>query len=326
MRSGSVLLLLLAAATAAVSCSGPPPAAASAPDAMEVLVTKAPQEASHSTETAGDAAQPADPFPPEDFEGWKKTPENHRFQGAELYGYIDGGAEVFLELGFDHLDVRHYKKGDGAEVVVEIYFMTDETAALGAYLLHTSKEKRCDDLPSWLRHTASRFQLQLVRGAAYAKLNNPEGDAAAGEALPRFAAYLAEHLKASDSPERILAALPAEGRVEGTERILRGPFTLERVFTFGEGDILQLKGKVTALSAGYESPDGGWTTLILVEYPDEEACRAAFAHLCENLDSYMEKLEATKDRLVFKDYAGKFGEVRREGASLRATVGLSAQP
>jgi hypothetical protein len=75
------------------------------------------------------------PLPPDGFlNTWHREASPRVFEGADLYGHINGGAEVFLELGFDRLDVVRYD-ADGAAVEVERYRMTDPVAALGIYLM-----------------------------------------------------------------------------------------------------------------------------------------------------------------------------------------------
>src|SRR5512146_1704116 len=83
--------------------------------------------AAHAQETQ---ILPADGFAG----GWKKAEAPKRFTQADLYGYIDGGAELFLEYGFEQLTVQKYRNG-ADEFTVEAYRMTDPAAATGIYLM-----------------------------------------------------------------------------------------------------------------------------------------------------------------------------------------------
>ena len=49
--------------------------------------------------------------------GFRRAEAPKVFAGAELYGHIDGGAEIFLELGFDALTLARFRRGD-AEIVL----------------------------------------------------------------------------------------------------------------------------------------------------------------------------------------------------------------
>ncbi len=254
--------------------------------------------------------------------GWRRTRPSMVFRGADLYGHINGGSEVFLELGFDDLVVQDYGKGDGA-LAVEVYTMRDELAAAGIYLLKCGREARHPDIPG--RHAYSPRQVQLWRGRTYVTLTNFDGSEATTSAMVTFARLIAQRLP-SPGPVPGLDALPAEGRDEASVRVIRGPATLETVYTLGPGDVLQLGGTLTAVAADYPDGRGGRFTRIVASYPDPARARAAFDHVAANLDSYIETVSRTPGRLVFKDWAGKFGEVRPEGSRLEILVNLDAPP
>jgi hypothetical protein len=261
-----------------------------------------------------------DPFPPDSFQGGWKRGERLRFAGSELYSHIDGGAEVFLELGFDSLEVQRYLSPAG-EVAVELYRMTDPTAALGIYLLKCGAETRDPGLTD--RHTVNPYQLQLVRGSVYLSVNRTAGEPSVAD-LVAFARNVAAQLPGGDGAA-VLTLLPTDGRVAGSERIVRGPFTLQEVVTLGEGDVLQLGGKVTAVAADFAGPEGISTRLVAA-YPDEAAAAGAFANLRSHLDPYLEVVVQSAGRLVFRDHAGRFGAVERRADRVELEVNLASPP
>ena len=61
---------------------------------------------------------PTDGFSP----GWKRSGPVETYAPSALYNVIDGGAELFLEMGFIDLQVQKYL-GSGAEIAVEAYRM-----------------------------------------------------------------------------------------------------------------------------------------------------------------------------------------------------------
>jgi len=262
-------------------------------------------------------------FPPDGFlEIWQREPSPRVFEGADLYGHINGGAEVFLELGFDRLDVVRYDS-DGGAIEVERYRMTDPVAALGVYLMKCGSERPDPALAA--RHTAGPLQLQMVRDSDYVIVSSLRPEVDLGEALIAFASYIAEH-----TPEQLeddpFTALPTADRVAGSERVIRGPFTLEPLVTLGEGDVLQLKGERTAVAAEYEDAAGQRSTRIVAVYGDSPAARRAFEHLASNLDPYLQVLSSGGDRLVFKDYRERYGEVVLDDRWLWLQVDLATRP
>jgi hypothetical protein len=268
----------------------------------------------------GQQGRTVDPFPPDGFQGVWKRGERLLFTGPELYSHIDGGAEVFLELGFDRLEVQRFVSPAG-EVAVELYRMTDPEAALGIYLLKCGPETRHPGLAD--RHTLNPYQLQLVRGSAYLSVNRSAGEAG-GEELVALAREVVARLPAGDGGAAF-SRLPTEGRVAGSERIVRGPFTLQEVVTLGEGDVLQLGGKVTAVAADFTGP-GGTSTRLVAAYPDQAAASAALANLRQHLDPYLEVVAQEADRFVYRDNAGRFGVVERRAERLELEANLASPP
>ena len=262
-------------------------------------------------------------LPADGFSGvWKKSGPLKAFTGADLYGYINGGAESFLEMGFEQLTVQKYRDGAN-ELTVELYRMTDPTAARGIYLARCGKETP-DPLVK-ARHTASRHQILLQQHRYYLILNNTAGGAANAPILAKAALAMLPKMP-PDAQIPALALLPQAGLVTGSARLFRGPVGLQAVYTLGDGDILLLGGKLTALSGNYKDPSAGAYTLVVADYPTPAAALAALRHLKSNLDSYLKATSATDTKLVFQDYEKKFGVVTVSGRRLEARLHLAKPP
>jgi hypothetical protein len=62
------------------------------------------------------------------------------YEGKALYGYINGGADLYREYGFVRLTVQELTL-DRGEYTVEIYRMTDDSAAYGIYCIAGPSEE-----------------------------------------------------------------------------------------------------------------------------------------------------------------------------------------
>jgi len=250
--------------------------------------------------------------------GWARAGASRTFSSANLYAYINGGAEIFLEFGFDRLDMHQYTRA-GMEIAVEIYRMTDAVAAAGVYLMKCGRETPDPSFSE--RHTVNDYQLLFHRGEAYVMISNPDGRKGTARTLLEFARRTAALLPGGDAAG-LFDSLPAEGRIAGSERVVRGQFTLQSVYTLGEGDILQLGGKTTALAADYRNGKAGPFTLIVAGYADSARARAALENVKANLDSTLEITSRGETGIDFRDAAGKVGRVRVRGSCLEVTVNL----
>ncbi|MCX6567443.1 MAG: hypothetical protein NT147_00120, partial [Candidatus Aminicenantes bacterium] len=101
-----------------------------------------------------------------------------------------------------------------------------------------------------------------------------------------------------------------------SERLIRGPYGLQPYFTFGEGDILSLGGRIFGALAEYRMPGGAAFTRLVVPYPDPDAAAVALAHLKANLDPYLKVTGDRPDGFDFVDFQAKKGDVTRSGAVL----------
>jgi hypothetical protein len=263
---------------------------------------------------------PADKF----FEGWSRSGGSRVFTSADLYGRIDGGAEVFLEIGFEQLLVQSYRTAAGGpEVVIELYRMTDATAARGMYLSKCGVERRDAALKE--RHTVNRYQLMFQRDRYFVIIGNASGQAAVQPALVKFGAALAAKMPA-DGSVPALDLLDKRDLVAGSERLMRGAFGLQAVYTLGDGDVLLLGGKLTAAAGDYRSAVLGSMTAIVATYPTPAAAAAAFRNIKARLDSYLKPTVSTDTRLVFIDFEKKFGLVQINQSRIGIRLHLTAEP
>ena len=253
-------------------------------------------------------------LPPDGFLGeWTRAGEAKVFRGAELYGHIDGGAESFLELGFEELAFQAWRRGED-RIILEIYRMSDPEAALGIYLMQCGPETR--DPAFAPRHTVGRYQLAFVRNRHYVIATNERGTKERVADLLEFGRYVASRL-GEDVKVPLLDLLPTEDLVERSVRIVRGPFTLQPIVPVGRGDVLLLGGRTAAAAADYRLPGGGTRTLLIAPYPDPDSARAALGHLRKSLDPDVKILEESAERLAFRSTAGLTGSATLSGSTLR---------
>jgi hypothetical protein len=268
--------------------------------------------------SAQEVIPPPDGFAP----GWVKPEAPRVFQRGELFNYIDGGAEIFLEFGFDKLIVQAYEKAE-MELTVEAYRLDSPESALGLYLLKCGKETPVKGLEG--RHTGDRFQLTILRNRWFIHINNADG---LPDAVPAMTVLARKILAGLPQGPRValLDALPLKSIVSGTEMIFRGPFGLQSLYTLGPGDILQQNRKVFGLAADYKSAAGDTYTRLLIRYPDIPAAQAAWNNLRANLDSYIEVVDSDARSFVFRDFQGKYGSAELKAAWIEILVNLPTQP
>jgi len=108
---------------------------------------------------------------PGDFSGGTILSTDY-YSGQALYGYIDGGAELYLEYGFKKL-ARQEIRSSKETIVAEIYQMAGVNEAYGIFSVQRFK---CVPVDSLSPHTClSKYQLQAIVGNCYLSIVNESG-------------------------------------------------------------------------------------------------------------------------------------------------------
>ena len=263
--------------------------------------------------SAQTAAPAPAPIPEATFAaGWAKAGALRTFTGQDLFNQIDGGAELFLEFGFVRLRLQAYARGE-SELTLNAYEMESAASALGVYLMKMGQEAPFAGIAA--RNSSEEIQLTILKGRYFVQVDNlGEAAASRAEAVALANAFLAG--VAEEAEPTPLDALPSEGRVPGSERLIRGPYGLQPYFTFGEGDILSLGGRIFGALAAYKTASGATFHRLVVLYPDPGASAAALAHLKTNLDPYLKVTRERPDGFDFVDFQAKKGSVTLTGAGL----------
>ena len=254
------------------------------------------------------------------YPGWHETGNRQTFTEHDLYGHINGGAELFLEFGFDTLLLSYFKNGE-SEIALEIYQMESHLSALGIYLMKCGRENPIDKIQT--RNTANRYQSMMIRDKYFIQINNFSGKLDNTSAMIVLAQQTIENLP-ENTEQNIFNQLPAENRVSGSELLIRGKYGLQKIYTFGPDDILDLSGKIFAVLADYDSPTKGTFILLNIRYKNAIHAQKIFLNLKSNLDPLLKIISETKDSFTFSDFKGDFGQVDIDGAFLVAKVNLNS--
>jgi hypothetical protein len=160
------------------------------------------------------------------------------FTGRALFGYINGGAELYLEYGFEAVTVVEidYMKG---RYKTEIYKMMSPEAAFGIFSV---SKYRCLDMPDISRFTCrTRYQFQVCKGHYYVSIINRTGTRADSIASDKIARIIAGKINEKELDlSEFLPDVPLESirksasLAKGRLGIVNGQPDLEDYFKGGE--------------------------------------------------------------------------------------------
>ncbi len=152
------------------------------------------------------------------------------FKGAALYGFMNGGSDLYLEYGFRDLRALEVKY-KGQDYNIEIYSMPSAEDAFGIYSQHTFRCMTADTLGFY--NCLSKFQLQAPVGDKYISIvfgsTSRDLQEGARELLKHYSAIeniTADSLRKVVIPDQFKEF---EGRISGKLKFMRGPLAVSNV-------------------------------------------------------------------------------------------------
>ncbi|MDZ7635297.1 MAG: DUF6599 family protein [Bacteroidales bacterium] len=146
--------------------------------------------------------------------------QSRTFTETSLYGYINGGAELYLEYGFDTLTVTELVC-EGRDIKVEAYRMKDPEAAFGIFSVSRFRCNGGAGLTDYICRSA--YQLQFSKGPYYVSIINDTGAESDQKKSAEIATFIIEQI-----PDPTFD--PASFFMEGVDRetmkgavLVRGP-------------------------------------------------------------------------------------------------------
>jgi hypothetical protein len=121
---------------------------------------------------AGCKKAKVDPFPASDaVAGWQKTSDTRVFAAKDLWQYIDGDADQYIQAGVVSASTSDYKYKNQVEAVVDIYTMGDQAGAHKILAGDESKSGKSvslgDEAVAFEQSVTFRKGASLVRIVAY---------------------------------------------------------------------------------------------------------------------------------------------------------------
>ena len=157
---------------------------------------------------------------------------SREFNGNALWGYINGGADLYLEYGFNLLKVENLKLKE-QDFTVNIYRMKNAAAAFGIFSV--SWFNCAGIFPDHNISCITPYQLQFAKAQYYISIINETGNAEAMEIDLELASILSAKIEGTDFkvPE-VFRKKEFEG-MHGQAKFMKGRLGLENGFPAWSG-------------------------------------------------------------------------------------------
>jgi hypothetical protein len=151
--------------------------------------------------------------------GWSLVTDPEHYEADNLWEYINGQADFFIDYGFVRVDTAEYRNDrQSSSVVLEVYRMGRPQEAFGIF----AAERTSDDRPLEIGAGAylGANVLGFWRGEQYFKLTSFDE----GPTIEQLLIGLAEEISSRNPTQgyelETLLLFPEEGRVEASERFI----------------------------------------------------------------------------------------------------------
>ncbi len=153
-------------------------------------------------------------------EGWKFSAAPTQYTPENLFEYIDGGADAFLQFDFEELLTTSYVNVHKVEVTVDLYHHRNAARAFGMYT--QERPAGTTSVPVGIEGIAGSDHLEFVAGPVYVKLAQAGGKET--PFLRMFAEKIAERLPGTREPPAVLKCFPDRGKRPRAEKLTARDF------------------------------------------------------------------------------------------------------
>lgn len=234
----------------------------------------------------------------DELEQWKVAGEPLIYKGENLYDFIDGGAEIFLEYGFSQVISQEYQFGENT-LIANIYQMTDSESAFGIFSNNSSPRFKSLTLGNGGFQTD--YSVNFWQAEYFVVVESFQTGPSISEALLKFAKSISKRIIRKAEAIEALSHLPDESLIPSTLKLVKGILGINNTYYFSEKDIFQLRENGIGLFADYKI-NGQKIKLFLSKYKSANAANSAFLRVKEffNSNPDYEALESVQGILCWR--------------------------
>lgn len=158
-----------------------------------------------------------------DLSGWKNTAEPRFFEPGNLWEYINGQAELYIQYGFQLVVTSDYgMKEEESSIIVEIYQMESALHGFGIYAAERSPEDNFIDVG--VQGYIADDILNFWKGPYYVKITSLEFSDSMKDTLNTFAKIIAHKISGEYALPELLAFFPEKNKIANSERFIPSNF------------------------------------------------------------------------------------------------------
>jgi hypothetical protein len=182
------------------------------------------------------------------------------FKGDDLYKYIDGGADIYIEYGFEKVLTQKISYHE-ITFNLSIYEMKSADAAYGIFTINQYEGmKGINDIPNG---SISNGKVIFSKGRFFFLIQSENFDVNAEKELIYIADKLFEIKTDEKTKVNIDSYLPSKNRIKFSEKYIIGPIGLKGLIYLGEDDLIPISPNTPGYFAQYDLSGKSLSLLVL---------------------------------------------------------------
>ena len=202
---------------------------------------------------------------------WSAATDDRIYNSETIFGYINGGAEVYRAYNMRRCLSKRYTSPDGPAIVLDIFDMGSSGDAYGVFthdpegeVVELGQDGRLR--PGWLNFWKDRFFVSI-----YTEVET----ASAIQAVRALGEMVDSLIPTRGNRPAILKLLPAEGLKSDSVRYLHHPTILNYHYYISDTNLLHLSPQTDAVVASYQR-QAEQALILMVIYPEPDAAARAY--------------------------------------------------
>jgi len=210
-------------------------------------------------------------FLPDTILGWSTNKTTPLLSHSDLYGYMDGGAELYISYGFRAALSRTYLKESQPEILVEVYDLIESRNAFGVF----SQSRESENVNLGQGAFSLPGAIFFWKDHYYISLSSWESTQESMQCLHALGDYIDKKITSKGIIPDVVKLLPQQGLVPFGYMYFHHYIWLNSYYFISHDNLLLIDDNTHALVARYDV-QGNRHYLLLIQYDNGQTAAKAF--------------------------------------------------
>lgn len=170
------------------------------------------------------------------------------FKGDQLYNYIDGGAEIYMEYGFSRVYSAPYIDGSDRQIQVELYEMADHAAAYGTYTFYLNGPG--EKIHAGQEAVFIDYYGAVWKGNYVLMISTPGSDTSLKKDISLFAKNISDKINSTGDKPQLVSTIENGGLNTGYIKYFEGRIGLSNIYKIIPGNAFSFEKAVSFENQG----------------------------------------------------------------------------